>query len=88
MLAWCSLLLAIAAACLSHICVRYCTVGKRRGLCFTIVTLLGASFYCGTALGGFWSGFYTLLSVYFLACIAVPWLDLLLRGFPGERRAT
>ena len=41
----------------------------------SIISLL-ASFYWGEALGGFWPGAYTLLSWYFLLCMALPWLDL------------
>jgi len=40
-----------------------------------MISLL-ASFYWGDALGGFWPGAYTLLSWYFLLCMALPWLDL------------
>ena len=30
-------------------------------------------------LGGFWVSFYTLISLFFLVCIAIPWVDYLIR---------
>lgn len=47
-------------------------------------TTLGSSFLSGDALGGFWPGAYTVLSVFFLACIAMPWADLALEQYHAD----
>jgi hypothetical protein len=49
--------------------------------------LLSWAFYLGPALGGFWSGFYVLLSAYFLACMLMPWIDLAVPRTGVKRRA-
>ncbi|WP_116364602.1 hypothetical protein [Parahaliea mediterranea] len=72
----------LLAAALTHVAVRYCQ-GMARGLA---LGLAGAGFavacwFGAYTLGGFWASFYTLLSLYFLACIAAPWVDLLARRY-------
>ena len=78
MTAFLSLMLTCLAAALTHLCVRYAAGAVRRGLFAIALLTLAAAVYWGTAFGGFWPGFYTLLSVYFLACIVTPWIDLYL----------
>ncbi|MEO0438170.1 MAG: hypothetical protein AAF098_14825 [Pseudomonadota bacterium] len=66
--------LTIVASLLTHVGIRDLTGGRRQ------VSLIGglAVFLlaCKLAAGfdGFWSGFYTMLSVYFMGCIGSPWL--------------
>lgn len=74
-----SLLLVTASAVLTHLGVRYACGAARLALLGLALGLLAWSFHPGRALGGFWPGVYALLSGYFLACIAMPWLDLAVR---------
>ena len=81
-----SLALASLAALTTFFSVRYAQARRRR-LLFTIgMASLGASFYWGKSLGGFWPGFYTLLSFYMLLCTALPWLGLLKWVNIGDKR--
>ena len=71
-----SIILAISAAVASHVCVRN-VQGRARLLTFGLALgCLGLSFYFGRAMGGLWTGIYTLLSIYFLVCMMTPWLAL------------
>ena len=71
-----SLALASLAAVTTVVSFRYSKLVRRRRLFAISMISLLASFYWGEALGGFWPGAYTLLSWYFLLCMALPWLDL------------
>jgi hypothetical protein len=71
-----SIVLSIFAAALSHVCVRHAAGVRRYGLLGLAVIALGFSFHFGRALGGLWVGIYTLVSIYFLACMTTPWLEL------------
>lgn len=70
-------LLAAAAAALAHLAVRHAQGPKQLGLLASAIVALCLSFYWGSALGGFWPGVYTLLSVFFLAACLTPWIELL-----------
>ncbi|MEM8497801.1 MAG: hypothetical protein AAF542_07235 [Pseudomonadota bacterium] len=74
------LALAIVAACITHVGVRHASGAVRWWLVVLSFALLGASFYCNHSFGGFWSGVYTLVAVYFLTCTLTPWLALLLKA--------
>lgn len=76
-----SLLLVTGAAVLSHVSVRYSRGVPRLFLFVLILTLLSIAFDLGQVFGGSWSGIYTLLSAYFLACILMPLLDIVTREF-------
>tara|TARA_R110002049_G_scaffold232354_1_gene404899 strand:+ start:3869 stop:4045 length:177 start_codon:yes stop_codon:yes gene_type:complete len=52
-----------------------------------VLGLLSWALCLGPALGGFWAGFYVLLSAYFLACMLMPWIDLAVRRVEVKRRA-
>lgn len=68
--------LAVVSAALSHICVRHMH-GKGRCILFVFALVsLGAAFVLGKDMGGLWVGIYTLVSIYFLVCMLMPWLDL------------
>ncbi|MEM0953399.1 MAG: hypothetical protein AAGI24_04590 [Pseudomonadota bacterium] len=71
-----SVVLALSAAVASHVCVRNVQGRARQATFVVAMGCLGLSFYFGRALGGLWTGVYTLLSIYFLACMMTPWLAL------------
>lgn len=71
-----SVFLATFSAILMHCSVRYAAGPRRRALIAAGLATIGVAFYFGTALGGFWPGIYTLVSVFFLATVVTPWLDL------------
>ncbi len=75
-----SVLLTIVSAVVTHISVRNAR-GKWRIILLCIALfLLGSAFSLATVPGGFWSGAYTLASVYFVACLITPWIGLLWRS--------
>lgn len=74
-----SVLLAAAAAIITHVAVRYAATRRRTVLLAVAALTFALALYVGRALGGFWAGAYTLMSVYFLTCIATPWVEYLLR---------
>lgn len=76
--AWMSLLLVVASAGLTFLSVRNAAGTKRLLLFGLALILLAFAFHIGRIMGGYWSGFYLLLSAYFLACMAMPWLNLTL----------
>ena len=68
------IILTITSASLTHLSVRL-ACGWFRKLLFTFgIALLAIAMFFGGALGGFWPGFYTLLSLYFLTTAISPWL--------------
>ena len=67
------------AAGASHAGVRYACGGGRVVSLLLAAVLLAWSVHLGRAPGGFWPGVYTMLTAYFLACMAMPWLDLAIR---------
>ncbi|MEM7097701.1 MAG: hypothetical protein AAF541_05525 [Pseudomonadota bacterium] len=71
-----SIFLAVASAVVTHWSVRNFQGTTRLGLFAFSMALLGLSFVWGNALGGFWPGVYTLISIYFLTTVATPWLHL------------
>ncbi len=71
-----SIMLAVLSAGLCHLCVRHCRGSRAWAVLLAALLCLGLSFYLGQAFGGLWAGIYTLLSVYFMACIVTPWLEL------------
>ncbi|MEM1091614.1 MAG: hypothetical protein AAGB27_03120 [Pseudomonadota bacterium] len=79
-----SIFLTVLSAVAIHASVRYATDRRRRGLALLGLLSLGVAFYFGRALGGFWSGFYTLLAVFMLATTISPWADMLLRERRGR----
>lgn len=79
-----SVSLSVASAAFCHIGVRHLEGSQRLWLLLLSATALGSSLLMGDALGGFWPGAYTLLSVFFLACIAMPWADLALKHYHAD----
>jgi predicted branched-subunit amino acid permease len=76
-----SVLLTIVSAGLTHISVRK-THGMQRTMVFCMALLLfGGAVSLSAIPGGTWSGAYTLLSVYFIACLLTPWMDLLWKSY-------
>ena len=71
-----SVVFTLVSAPLTHVGVRYAQSHRRTLLLIAALALLGAGFAVSTIPGGFWSSVYTLLSVYFLACLITPWLDI------------
>ena len=74
-----SLLLAGISAGLTFLAVRYAEARPRSGYLALALVVLLTSFYFGQAMGGFWSGVYTLISAFILVCCVLPWIDLLAR---------
>ena len=73
-----SLSLAAAAAVLIYIGIRHTSTRRRAVLAGAAVSLCCA-FYFGPALGGFWPGVFTLIPMFILCCVALPWLEFLWR---------
>lgn len=71
---------AISSAILTHLGVRASGRFRRGALFVGALLLLCSAFFFGAALGGFWAGFYTLLSVYFLTTVITPWISFLTRA--------
>ncbi|MFT6757535.1 MAG: hypothetical protein ACJA0M_001415 [Chitinophagales bacterium] len=70
--------LIVWAAICSHVCVRYSKGSQRTIWLLMVLAALSLSFYLGRySNDGFWPSFYTSISIYFLGCIATPWLDLI-----------
>ncbi|MEM6544608.1 MAG: hypothetical protein AAF680_06875 [Pseudomonadota bacterium] len=78
-----AIILTVMSSLLTHVGIRDLTGGRRQ------VSLLAASvvflFACNlaSAFDGYWSGFYTMLSVYFMGCILSPWLVFRWKGRSG-----
>ena len=72
-----SLLITVGAAACTHIGLRHAAGLKRAALLALVCVLLAMAFSASTIPGGYWSGVYTLLSGYFLACLITPWIELL-----------
>ncbi|MEM1143328.1 MAG: hypothetical protein AAGI88_12160 [Pseudomonadota bacterium] len=70
-----SVALAVLSAALTHIAVRTNSARFRAIGLGTALALFSLSLVPGCALGGFWPGFYSLLSVYFLTTAVTPWLS-------------
>lgn len=79
MVAALAILMAILAAILTHLSVRSETTAIRRQLFLLALLTFGVGSWLGKSLGGFWPGFYTLVSVYCLATIITPWTVFLVR---------
>jgi hypothetical protein len=68
-----SVFLTLIAAAVLHCCVRYlASIWRVLSLLAVIAMLTGA---VALHAGGTWSAIYTLLSLFILACVAMPWLD-------------
>ncbi|MEM7080284.1 MAG: hypothetical protein AAF513_16815 [Pseudomonadota bacterium] len=79
-----SIILTICAAGLTHVAVRYVTGMKRLLLIVCGLLSLALAFAYGDALGGFWPGIYTLISVFFLVTVITPWLDYFWRRYRAK----
>lgn len=83
-----SLVLITLSAALSFAGVRYVN-GTLRSLVFCAALICASlSFYWGDALGGFWAGFYTLISTYTFICVALPWLEFLLKPLKKQHNVS
>ncbi|MEM6485294.1 MAG: hypothetical protein AAF662_09955 [Pseudomonadota bacterium] len=69
--------LSVVAAGLTHAGVRAVNSTKRRLLSAFALVMLGAGLWFGRSFGGFWPGFYTILSIYFLTTVVTPWIVFL-----------
>lgn len=82
-----SVALAVAASVLTYTSVRYARGPRRRLALGLALALFSGGLYIGVGRGGFWTGFYSLLAVYFLSCILLPWLALWYRQRHGQASA-
>ncbi|MEM7705014.1 MAG: hypothetical protein AAF358_05645 [Pseudomonadota bacterium] len=72
-----SIALAVASAVFTHLGVRHAASRVRSAFLAAALAAISVGFWFGEALGGFWPGFYTLLSVYFLTTVITPWVSYL-----------
>ena len=72
-----SSMLTIVSAALTFASVRYAEGARRKALLGAALLSFALASLVPDAFGGFWARFYSLCAIYFLACIALPWLDLL-----------
>ncbi|MEL7043605.1 MAG: hypothetical protein AAGL66_01100 [Pseudomonadota bacterium] len=72
-----STVLVLVSALLTFLGVRYAAGPQRKGYLGAALFCFVLSIFAFAADSGFWPRLYTLSSIYFLACIALPWLDLL-----------
>lgn len=73
-----SLVLSALAAVLLHSCIRYSQGLSRACLLVAVIVLLGIAITEYPR--GLWVAIYVQLSVFMLACIAMPWLDVCWRN--------
>lgn len=73
-----AILLSIASAVLTLLAVRPLAFTSTRW-CLTgaLLSFASACWLYGAG-DGFWSGTYTVMSIYFLVCIVLPWVVLLM----------
>lgn len=63
----------------TYVCVRYAQGWIKGMLCVLGFFAFALGCFIDSNLGGFWVSFYTLISLFFLVCIAIPWVDYLIR---------
>ena len=75
-----SILFVTFAGVLTHVGVRHAQGSSRIVLFGFALGSLAAAIHLSSVAGGFWSGVYTLLALYFTVCMATPWFALFWRN--------
>lgn len=74
-----SVLMTILSATMTHVSVRRVSgYGRAWLLCIAGLLLVGA-ILVGSIPGGLWAAVFTVVSLYFLACMTTPWVEMLWR---------